>query len=160
MHGLVALFLEVIVLAIILLVVGLVVPHVLVVASTTIMALIVSMRIIRLAIVAIMSVALMVVVIFVATVLLVARFTATCGRNMSGTLFHWLLLVLDNLLKNANRLVGRLTLLKEGNHSERVGRHCLVQVGELVLVRCTLGCAKKICLLFSCAMGTSIVRQR
>jgi hypothetical protein len=32
------------------------------------------------------------------------------------------------------RLVGCLTLLKEGNHSEWVGRHHLVQVGELVLV--------------------------
>jgi hypothetical protein len=47
MHGLVALFLEVIVLAIILLFVGLVVPHVLVVASTMIMALIILMTIIR-----------------------------------------------------------------------------------------------------------------
>ncbi len=36
--------------------------------------------------------------------------------------------------KNASRLVGRLTLLKEGNHSERVGKHPLVQVGKLVLV--------------------------
>ncbi len=48
MHGPVALFLEVIALAIILLVVGLVVPHVLVVASTTIMASILLMTIIRL----------------------------------------------------------------------------------------------------------------
>ncbi len=47
MHGLVTLFLEVIALAIILLIVGLVVPRVLVVALTTIMALIVSMMIIR-----------------------------------------------------------------------------------------------------------------
>jgi hypothetical protein len=31
-----------------------------------------------------------------------------------------------------------LTLLKEGNHSERVGRYRLVQVGELVLVRLRL----------------------
>jgi hypothetical protein len=93
------------------------------------------MTIIRLAIVAIASVASMVVAIFVATVLLVARFTATCGRNMSRTLFLWLLLVLGNLLKNASHLVGCLTLLKEGNRSEQVGRHRLVQVGELVLVR-------------------------
>ncbi len=61
MHGLVSLFLEVIALAIILLVVGLVVPCVLVVALTTIMALIILMRIVRSAIVAITSVALMVV---------------------------------------------------------------------------------------------------
>jgi hypothetical protein len=57
---------------------------------------------------------------------------------MSRTLFLWLLLVLGNLLKNASRLVGCLTLLEEGNHSERVGRHHLVQVGELVLVRLRL----------------------
>ncbi len=126
MHGLVALFLEVIGLAIILLVVGLVVPCILVSASTMIMASIILMRIVRLAIVAITLVASMVVGIFVATVLLVARFTAMCGRNMSRTLFLWLLLVLGNLLKNASRLVGCLTLLEEGNHSERVGRHHLV----------------------------------
>ncbi len=135
MHGLVTLFLEVIALAIILLVVGLAVPHVLVVASTTIMALIVLMMIIRLAIVAITLVALMVILIYVAMVLLVARFTATSCRNMSRTLFLQLLLVHGNLLKNASGLVGRLTLLKEGNHSERVGRYRLVQAGELVLVR-------------------------
>ncbi len=135
MHGLVTLFLEVIVLAIILLVVGLAVPHVFVVASTTFIALIVLMMIIRLAIVTITSVALMVIAIFVATVLLVARFTATCCRNMSCTLFLWLLLVPGSLLENASHLVGCLTLLKEGNHSEWVGRYHLVQVGKLVLVR-------------------------
>jgi hypothetical protein len=54
---------------------------------------------------------------------------------MSRTLFLWLLLVPGNLLENASCLVGCLTLLKEGNHSERVGRYHLVQVGELVLVR-------------------------
>ncbi len=31
-----------------------------------------------------------------------------------------------------------MTLLKEGNHSERVGRHRLIQVGELVLVHLRL----------------------
>ncbi len=90
------------------------------------------------AIVAITLVASMVVAIFVATVLLVAQFMATCGRNMSRTLFFWLLLVLGNLLKNASRLVGHLSLLKEGNHSERVGRYRLVQVGKLVLVHLRL----------------------
>ncbi len=134
MHGLVALFLEVIALAIILLVVGLVVPCVLVIASTTTMALIVLMTNIRSAIIAITLVALMVIAIFVAMVLLVARFTATWVRNMSRTLFLWLLLVLGNLLENASCLVGCLTLLKVGNHSERVRRHCIVQVSELVLV--------------------------
>jgi hypothetical protein len=57
---------------------------------------------------------------------------------LSRTFFLWLLLVLGNLLENASHLVGCLTLLKEGNHSERVGRHPLVQVGELVLVRLRL----------------------
>ena len=99
------------------------------------MELIISMTIIRLATVAITSVALMVIAIFVATVLLVAQFMATCGRNMSRTLFLWLLLILGNLIKNASRLVGCLTLLKEGNHSEQGNRYHLVQVGELVLVR-------------------------
>jgi hypothetical protein len=41
---------------------------------------------------------------------------------------------IGDLLKNTSRLVGRLTLLEEGNHSERVGMHCFVQVGKLVLV--------------------------
>ncbi len=132
MHGLVALFLEVIVL------VGLVVPCVLVVALTTIMALIVSMTIIRLVIVAITSVALMVVAIFVATVLLVAQFMTMRSRNMSRILFLWLLLVLGNLLENTSHLVCCLTLLKEDTHSERVGRHRLVQVGKLVLVHLRL----------------------
>ncbi len=54
---------------------------------------------------------------------------------MSRTLFLRLLLFPGNLLKNTSRLVGCLTLLKEGNHSEWVGRYRLVQVGELVLVR-------------------------
>jgi hypothetical protein len=57
---------------------------------------------------------------------------------MSRTLLLWLLLVLGDLLENASCLVGRLTLLKEGNHSERVGRYRLAQVGELVLVRLRL----------------------
>ncbi len=63
---------------------------------------------------------------------------ATWGRNMSRALFLLLLLVLGNLLKNVSRLAGCLTLLEEGNHSERVGRHRLVQVGKLVLVRLRL----------------------
>jgi hypothetical protein len=58
---------------------------------------------------------------------------------MSRTLFLWLLHVLGDLLQNASRLVGCLTLLKEGNHSERVGRYHLVQVSKLVLVRLRLG---------------------
>jgi hypothetical protein len=61
-----------------------------------------------------------------------------CGRNMSRTLFLRLLLVLGNLLKNVSHLVSGLTLLEEGNHSEQVCRHRLVQVGKFVLVRLRL----------------------
>ncbi len=53
---------------------------------------------------------------------------------MSRFLFLWLLLILGNLIKYASRLVSHLTLLKEGNHSKRAGRHHLIQVGKLVLV--------------------------
>jgi hypothetical protein len=133
-HGLVALFLGVITLAIILLVLGLGALQVLVIASRAIVALIVSIRIVRSAIVVLASVVLMIVAIFRITMLMVAQFTATRGRKMSRFLFLWLLLVLGNLLKNASRLVGHLTPLKESNHLERVGRHCLVQVCKLVLV--------------------------
>ncbi len=56
-----------------------------------------------------------------------------CDRKLSHFSFLWLL-ILGNLLKNASRPVGCLTLLKEGNHLERVSRHHLVQVGKLVLV--------------------------
>ncbi len=134
MHCLVALFLGVIVLAIFLLVVGLGAFQVLVVTLRAIMALIVSMRIVRLVIVAIALVALMIVTVVTTAMLMVARFMAMRGRNMSHFLFLWLLLVLGNLIKDASCLVGRLTLLKEGNHSEQVGRHHLIQVGKLVLV--------------------------
>ncbi len=158
MHGLVALFLEGIALAIILLVVGLIVPCVLVVTLTTIMASIILMRIIRSAVVAITLVASMVITISVATVLLVARFTAMCCRNMSRTLFFWLLLVLGNLLENASRLVGRLTLLEEGIIRSRLAGTILFKSANLFW--CTLGCTKKICSLFSCAVGMSIIRWR
>jgi hypothetical protein len=57
---------------------------------------------------------------------------------MSRFFFLWLLLILGNLIKNPSCLVGCLTLLKEGNHSERVGRYPLVQVDKLVLVRLRL----------------------
>ncbi len=99
------------------------------------MALIVSMTIVRLVIVVIASVASMIVVVDMTAMLTVVQFTATRGRNMSRFLFLRLLLVFGDLIKNASRLVGCLTLLEEGNHSERVGRHRLVQVGKLVLVR-------------------------
>jgi hypothetical protein len=57
---------------------------------------------------------------------------------MSYFLFVWLLLVLGNLLENASHLVGCLTLLKENNHLEQVGKHCLVQVCKLILVHLRL----------------------
>jgi hypothetical protein len=96
------------------------------------------MKIVRLVIIAITLVALMIVTVVTTAMLMVARFTATRGRNMSRFLFLQLLLVLGNLIKNTSRLVGHLTLLKEGNHSEGVGRHRLIQVGKLVLVRLRL----------------------
>ncbi len=63
---------------------------------------------------------------------------ATRNRKISRFPFLWLLLVNGNLLKNASRLVGCLTLLNESNHPEQVDRHHLVQVGKLVLVRLRL----------------------
>jgi hypothetical protein len=69
---------------------------------------------------------------------------------MSRNLFLWLLLVLGNLFKNASRLVSCLILLKEGNHSERVGRHRLVQVGKLVLLSLRLHEEDLITLLLRC----------
>ncbi len=125
MHGLVALFLEVIVPAIILLVVGLVAPHVLVVALRAIVALIVSMMIVGLSIIVVALVASMEVVKSTTAMLTVARFTATCDRKLSRFPFLWLL-VLGDLLKNASHLVGCLTLLKEDDHLERVSRYCLI----------------------------------
>jgi hypothetical protein len=135
MHGLIALFLEVIVLAMIRLFVGLAALQVPVIASRAIVALIVLMTIVRLVIIAIVSVAPMIVAIFVAIMLLVAQFTATHGRKMSRFLPLWLLLVLVNLLKNASHLVGHLTLLEESDKLERVSRPRLVQVNELELKR-------------------------
>jgi hypothetical protein len=112
-HGLITHFLEVIVLAIILLLVGLAVLRVLVVAMRMIVVLIITMTIVGSLVIAIALVALMIVAIFVATMLLVAWFTATGNRKMSHLLLFWLLFVLGNLLKNARCFVGRLTLLKK-----------------------------------------------
>ncbi len=135
MHGLVAPFLGVIALAIILLVVGLRAFQVLILTSRAIVMPIVSMTTVGSLIIAVALVASMIVVIFPTTMLMVARFTATCDSKMSRFLFLQLLLILGNLIKNASRLVGCLTLLEEGNnHSEQVGRHRLIQVGKLVLV--------------------------
>ncbi len=150
MHGLVALFLEVITLAIILLFVELAALRVLIVATRMIVAWIVLMTIVGLLVVAIASVALMVVTILVATMLLVARFMATCGGKMSRILFFWLFFVLGNLLKNASCFVGRLTLLKESNELERVSGRCLVQIRELELMRLGLRKGDLFTLLMRC----------
>ncbi len=83
MHGLAALFLEVIALAIILLFVGYAALRVLILATRMIMASIALMTIVRLVIVAITSVDSMVVAILVVTMLLVAQVTAMCGRKLS-----------------------------------------------------------------------------
>ncbi len=55
-------------------------------------------------------------------------------RKLSHFLLFWLLLVLGNLLENASRLVGCLTLLKESDYLEWVSRHRFVQVYKLVLM--------------------------
>ncbi len=97
------------------------------------MASIVSMTIVRLAIIAIVSVALMIVTILV-EMLLVAQFMAMCSGMLSHFLFFQLLFILGNLLKNASRFGGDLTLLKESNELEWVSGHHLVQVRELELM--------------------------
>jgi hypothetical protein len=56
------------------------------------------------------------------------------NRKVSRFLFLRLLLVLGNLFKSASHLVGCLTLLKESNHLEQAGRHCLLQECKVVLV--------------------------
>ncbi len=111
---------------------------------------IILMTIVRSVIVAIASVALMIAAVVTTAMLMVARFMATRSGKMSRFLFLWLLLILGNLIKNASRLVGCLTLLKEGNHSERVRRHHLIQVGKLVLVRLRLCKEDLFTLLLSC----------
>ncbi len=158
MHGLVALFLGVIALAIILLVIGLVALCVHILASTTILALIVLMMMVRLAIVAITSVALMVIAVHVTTMMTVAQFTATRGRKMIYFPFLWLFLVLGKLLKNASCLVGCWHCSKKAIILSGLVGTVLFKSANLFW--CTLDCAKKICSLFSCAVGTSIVRRR
>ncbi len=59
---------------------------------------------------------------------------ATCNRKFSRFFLFWLLLVLGDLLENAGRFVGCLTLLKESDHLQRVGRQHLVQVCKLELM--------------------------
>jgi hypothetical protein len=149
-HGLVALFLEVIALAIILLLIGLAVLRVLILATRTIVVLIILIMIVGSLIV--MWVALMIVEVLVAMMLPVAWFTAAHERKMSHLLLYWLLFVLGDLLKNASCFVSRLTLLKKVmSLSGSVG---IVLFVSRNLNWCALGCVKKICSLFSCAMGT------
>jgi hypothetical protein len=155
-HGLVALFLEVIMLAIILLLIGLVALVVLIIATRVIVSLIVLMTIVGPLVIAIVLVALKIVTLL-AMMLPVAQITAASGRKMSRLLLFWLLLVLGNLLKNAGRFIGigSLTLLKKGDKPKRVHGHHLVCLHKLKPI--ALACAKRICSLFSCAMGNSIV---
>jgi hypothetical protein len=132
-HDVVTLFLQVIALAIILLIIGLVGPNVLVVASRANVAWIILMTIVGSSIIRVALVASMIVTIFTIVMLTVAQFMAACDRKLSCFPFLWLL-VLGDLLKNASCLISCLALLEEGNHLERVSRHRLVQVSKLVLV--------------------------
>jgi hypothetical protein len=72
MHGLVALFLEVVALAIILLVVGLIAPHVLVITSRMTMAPIVLMMMVGLLIIVVALAASMIAAVFTTVMLMVA----------------------------------------------------------------------------------------
>ncbi len=150
MHGLVALFLAVIVFAIILLFVGLAALRVLIIVTRTIVALIILMAIVGLPVVAIVLVVLMVVVILVATMLLVAQFTATRSKMMSRLLFFWLPFALDNLLKSARCFVSCLTLLKQSDELEQVRGHHLVCIRELKLMRLGLREEELLNLLLHC----------
>jgi hypothetical protein len=134
-HGLVALFLEVIALAVFLLFVGLVTHTILVITTRMIMALIVLMTIVGLFVVAITLATSMIVAVLVATMLLVAQFMAAHDWKMSRLLLFWLLLVLGNLLKNAGCFISSMTLLKKGDELKQVCGHHLVQVRKLKLMR-------------------------
>ena len=131
MHGLVTLFLEVIMLAIILFHIGLAVLKDLVIATRTIMVSIISMTIVGSLVVTIALVASMIVAVPVVTMLLVAQFTAVCDGKMSRLLLFWFLFVLGDLLKNTGRFVGRLTLPEKSNELKQVHGHHLVCVREL-----------------------------
>ncbi len=133
MHGLIALFLEVIALAIILLLIGLVALIVPDVATRMIVASIILIRIVGSSVIAITLVALMIVAILT-TMLPVAQFTAMRIKKMSRLLLFWLLFVLGNLLKNACRFIGSLTLLKNGDEPKRIHGHHLVHLRKLKLM--------------------------
>jgi hypothetical protein len=74
---------------------------------------------------------------------------------MSHLLLFPLLLVLGNLLKNASRFIGRLTLLKKGNKANRIRDHHFVGLHKLKLMH--LGLRKEDFLFYSCATGNSII---
>ncbi len=112
MHGLIALFCEVIVLGIILLLIGLVALIVLLVAMRIIVLSVVSMTIVDLLVVAIALVTSMIVTLL-AMKLPVDQITAARDGKMSRLLLFWLLLVLGDLFKDAGRFIGSLTLLKK-----------------------------------------------
>ncbi len=133
MHGLVALNLEMIALAIILLLIGLVALAVLVVVTRMIVASIVLMMIVRSLVVAIASVASMIVTLL-ATMLRVAWIMAARNRKMSCLLLLQLILLLGNLLKNVSRFIVSLTLLKKGNKPKRVHGHHLVCLHKVKLM--------------------------
>jgi hypothetical protein len=123
MYGLVALFLEVIALAIILFLVGLFVLVVLFFATRVIVASIVSMTVVMLLVIAIVLVASMVVAVL-ATMLPVAQIAAVRNGKMSRFLLFWLFFFLD-LLKDSGRFIGSLTLLKKGDEPKWVRVHRL-----------------------------------
>ncbi len=59
---------------------------------------------------------------------------AACNEKMSRLLLFRLFLLLD-LLKDAGRFIGSLTLLKKGNKPKQVHRHHFVCLYKLVLMR-------------------------
>jgi hypothetical protein len=132
LHGLVAFFLEVIVLEIILLLVGLFVFVVLVFTMRVIVALIILMRIVRSLVIVIMLGALKVVAML-ATMLPVSQITAACNGKMSHFFLFWLFCLLG-LLKDAGPIIGSLALLKKGDKTKRVCGHHLVCFRKLMLM--------------------------
>ncbi len=113
MHVLVTLYLEVIVLAIILLLIGPFVLDDLVFTTGMIVASIVLMATVMSLVVAIALVSSMVVVIL-ATMLPIAQITAASNGKMSHLRLFWLLFLLD-LVKDAGCFISSLALFKKGN---------------------------------------------
>jgi hypothetical protein len=147
-HSLITLFLEVILLVIILLLIGLVVLVVLVFATRVIVASIVLMTTIMSLAIPIVSDALLIVAVL-AMMLPVAQFTAASNVKMSHLLLFWLFFLLD-LVKDADHFIVSLTLLKKGDEPSG-------SMVTVLFVSPQTGCVKKICSLFSCAVGKSIV---